>query len=77
MKKLNIDTKNVWNTTKALFATVLWAGFIVVAFFAALDLRGDIDLTPTADGLLGSAIGAYGLAALGIIVYEGQKNKNK
>jgi len=76
MKKLNIDTKNIWNTTKALFTTAMWAGFIVVSFFTALTLRGDIDLAPVADGILGSLQGGFGLAALGIIVYTGQVNKN-
>jgi len=78
MKKLfNIDTKNLWSTIKALITTALWSGFIVVSFFTALTLRGDIDLQPWADGLLGTFQGAYGLAALGLIVYQGQKNKDK
>ena len=77
MKLPTIDTKKIWNTTKALFTTAMWAGFIVVSFFTALTLRADIDLTPIADGILGSIQGAFGLAALGLIIFEGQKNKDK
>ena len=77
MKLPKVDTKKVWLITKAIVTTTLWAGFIVVSFFVALTLRGDIDLTSSADGLLGTAAGAYGLAALGLIIYQGQLNKNK
>lgn len=78
MKKLfNMNTKNIWSNIKALVTTAIWSGFIVVSFFTALSLRGDINLQPWADGLLGTLQGAYGLAALGLIIFQGQKNKDK
>lgn len=78
MEKLfKLDKKKLGPTIVALFTTFVWAGFIVVSFFTALSLRGTIDLQPWADMVLGTAQGAYGLVALGLIIYQGQVNNKK
>lgn len=77
MKKLfNLDKKTFWPTAIALFTTFVWAGFIVVSLFSMLSLRGTIDLQPWADVVLGTAQGAYGLIALGLIIFQAQINNN-
>jgi len=76
-KLFNLDKKKFIPTAKALFTTFVWAGFIVVSFFSALSLRGTIDLQPWADVVLGTAQGAYGLIALGLIIFQAQINDKK
>ena len=77
MKTLfKLEKKKLWTTTKALFTTFVWAGFIVVSLFSMLSLRGTIDLQPWADVVLGTAQGAYGLVALGLIIFQAQINNN-
>ena len=76
-KLFDIDKKKFGPTAKALVTTFIWAGFIVVSFFTALTLRGDINLQPWAEVLLGTIQGAYGLTALGLIIYQANINEKK